>query len=611
MDHLYRLVFNNSFLRNYIYSYTSYFLYYNEEFYQNNDDLNLDDLVNLDDDQLLIIEKLNKFKDIINNSDNSNNVNHTYYQDWLDSSRHTESNYKYFHFKDTENKQIIKDLIEELFIKKAIPKPIYNLGSFTRVGRNKGMEEPVNNNNNDHTVSITTDNTDSNINDDDVDVDDINSKEKIIKIQRDISEINSVEEFNRLYKLYPDYFEYKQVVGNLLINDIFVFSQKIHELSNNDNNIVNILLIQVYKFSICIGNLGFIKYYNELWIDEQSYMHSTHFDAQTYLNNLKLAYWYSKQVYEYLVSFISIIQKNNSSSSATKKMMDEYEVTIYRIAIKKFDISMIKSLYYSWDTDKQKQYLQDKSFDIYYVALAGAFDFKEKRKAIVVGEFLKSEYKEIKYPIAGLCVPLMYLQDKQLCLKYLQTAPKLVTDYFYYHLINGALETRSLGPLKYVITHLTKDEIKLINIEKLIKDYLLLNPMGIKGILYLFQVFADSISIAFLDTLMSMSLYKNNHTLTHILLNRTRVRLIKSKSPQQEQDILDRMKHVCKTSKYQTCSTYFNNYPDFEYSYQGYGQNPFIDPTFAGNYQYLSFRFDLEQTLKDLYKIIYNLHEDI
>ncbi|KAF2068466.1 hypothetical protein CYY_010208 [Polysphondylium violaceum] len=530
---LFRSIFSNAYLRKYIFKYFTpptdgYLMYYNGQFYQDRDDYNLKQLLESNLDESFILDKLNRYKDILlsdNSSSNSNNTitTHTYYQDWLDQPQdQVNMNQKLF---TNSHKQEFDDLVDELF---------------SRDNLFKSKMVPL----------------DSDLSN--------------IKYDKSMSDKELLQLFN---SSYPHNFRYEMLISNQSIDDIIEFSQRIFRVANYSQlYLLEFLLDETYVLAIIFGRIEFVKFFNQIFINDSSstfISHSTH--QKHFIRNLVLAYWYSKDVYEYLCLFldkdITKITIGQHIFSVGLYGQTLYKSSLYKMAIMRVEVDKVKSILFGCSKKKRHMLLRDQTFDLYYNVLARAKTFKEKKDLVELGKFLKSELVLAELVDVKIDISLAFIQDKEFCLKLKQRIHPNLFQLEYVYLINGALMSNDFGLLKYLVEIAGSDfDLQSLDVEKIIREFTIFKRgTTLKGVLYLFEKWQHLFkSESILDHLMNMAVRCDNHRLINILLHRTKIRLIKPVSPQHQHQILTRMRLVLKSSPYLQSSTYFQKYPIFE-----------------------------------------------
>ncbi|KAF2069640.1 hypothetical protein CYY_009045 [Polysphondylium violaceum] len=560
---LFRSILNNAYLRKHVFKYFTpptdgYLLYYNGKFYQDTDDYNLRLLFQPNVDESFIIDKLKRFKDIVNSDNSSHDSrNRPYYQDWLDVDSRTD----------------FKKILQEVFINStkkpefvALVKELFSYNGNAILG------------------------------------DCVPTKDKIMF---DVSTVNSEQEFRMLYKANPRYFAYKQVIQNTCIHDVFEFSQRVyHVAGDKKQNVALELLASVYFLAIMDGNMEFVRFYNKLWIDGLfCRMLTSRFDLKYFITTLLMAYCYSIEVYEYLVALLlaeddrRIVVDDRVQIYIDESTQKYYKLSLFRLAIKRHDMEKVKAIYYSWSKQEQAIHLEKNTFDHLYAALANAKTFAEKTQLMAIGEFLKSEYlaTEGVYPQHS---SLIYVQDKAFYTLLRSRKGKSPLAHLA-RFIKGALFDGNFSLLKYLVKQFTPNELTSIDIGAVIKEYTYFTHGDfLKGILYLFEVFQPCLDESILDHLMHTAMRYNNHRLINILFHRTRVRLIQPRSQHHEQLILSRMKLMCKSSPHLASCTYFEKQPNFEIDGPLLDQETASHANVSPSIRYSVFKIDVDETIK-------------
>jgi len=382
-----------------------------------------------------------------------------------------------------------------------------------------------------------------------------------------IANLRDKQEFDLIQRYLPYYIQYDYIVSNPFIKDIFAYVELVIKHYGMNVKVVNMML-QTYHLAIGLGNIAFVKQMNEVYV-QKPLVHELLFEPRYYLSYLLLAYYYDRDIYNYLNLKINGTKLKVSDSKFIDFPQDEYEkyqASLFRLAIVKHDIHTLRHLYYSLDTVKQILTIQSHGLEV-YTSLAYAKSFQEKRHAIEILEFIKGEY--FKNSAINSCQwGIIYFQDKLFASQLLECFDSIVDfkSTFVLSMAMGALVTSdSISHLVNLFDNLTRQEIIVFqqsNIETLILKYLIaLKNRNLKGIIYIFERFQNHINESILDILAYQAVATDNHTLLDILLHRTKIRLIQPKSKQHEVIILNKIKTIVKSSQSLFLGSYFKFYP--------------------------------------------------
>ncbi|KAF2069488.1 hypothetical protein CYY_009198 [Polysphondylium violaceum] len=349
-----------------------------------------------------------------------------------------------------------------------------------------------------------------------------------------------------------DSYSFNLLIDNPFIDDIFEFTKRICRASDNASKEIDVFVVELLIHKVRLLAI--------------SYKNGCSGPYGSFANDLVLACWFSPEIHEYLSTFLvgnNVMIGDRDSIVLDEMAMYGFQVMCFMKAVFEFDLEKIKSITSSWSTRLLRITYSTFAFDTFYASLACAKTFQQKRDAIVVGEYLKSQFRQLELRNAEFSSALVYFQDKAFYTEISRAPLENLSN-----IINGVMMGGgSFGQLKYLVENLTEIEYNGIPVEDVIHSFAV-HSRGtfLKPILYLFEALQDRFkSESILDHLVCTAVEYDNHRLINILLHRTKIRLIKPKSEQHEQQILSRMKLVLKSAlPHVESSTYFQHHADFE-----------------------------------------------
>ncbi|KAF2073536.1 hypothetical protein CYY_005155 [Polysphondylium violaceum] len=378
--------------------------------------------------------------------------------------------------------------------------------------------------------------------------------------------VASIDNLEFFIDNYPERLSPAKILENKYIKDIFTFTRILDEMTHGE--LVKDLIDEVYLMAVAGGNIEFMQYY--LDCDPETLMASDIHQQDFFIDIILLGYLFDTQpgnpVYRYLASYYPPLFSKTKISPQRQRY---YQESLFCLAIIKLDVGMAKAIYAPLD-DTQKERIIKMFGMVTWPAIAHSKSFKEKKKGLLMAEFIKCEFA--KFPFIKpyhLCWSLLYFTDQEFCLKMVLNYPPRLQASFLGSLVPGIVRTEnSLFHLRHLIDNLAAPQLALLEgkIQKIVVEHLSCPDPPLKCSLYLFEKFQHILNqLSTIDSILTSAIKNNNHLLLHILLHRTHIRLIKPQSPQHEQQILNHVQHQMKSSKFLDSCTYFLFYPDFSH----------------------------------------------